>query len=172
MARVDLTRLGGADHEPPAALGLVLEELERVGALVGDVDQARVGRQVPRAADPQPALAGRAVAVLGERLVLGDLVAAVQELIEQPQHVPRVGGHGQDVVAEVAAPVPLADLPQVAGQRRQRGVVQLGRVVQDQDVSGVGLDPRPRVGPRRGEDGLVRHVVGVAEAIEAAQVRG
>ena len=172
MAGVDLARLGGADHEPPADAGLVLEELERVGALVGDVDQPSVGRQVPRPEDPEPALAGRAVAVLGEGLVLGDLVAAVQELIDQPEHVPRIGRHGQDIVAEIAAVVPLADLAQVAGQRAERGVVQLGGVVQEEHVPGVVAGSGQRVGPRRGEEGLVRHAVGVAEAVEGAEVRG
>jgi hypothetical protein len=58
----------------------------------------------------------------------------MEDLIDQSQHVSRVGRHGQDVVTEVAASVSFADLSQVAGERGQRGVVELGGVVQDQDL--------------------------------------
>src|SRR5258707_872477 len=86
--------------------------------------------------------------MLGERLAFGELVAAVQDLVHQPQHLPRVGGDGQDVVAEGAPSVPPAHLSQVAGQRSQGSVVEFRGVVEDQHVSRASLDLRHRVGQR------------------------
>ncbi len=143
-----LRSLGGADHEPPAAAEFVLEKLEGIGALVGDVDQPRVGRQVSGPADPQSALACGAIAMLGECLVFGDLVATMEDLIHQPQHFSRAGHHGQDVVTEVATPVSFADLSQVADQRGQRGEVQFGGVVQEEDLVRARLDSSLGVSPR------------------------
>jgi hypothetical protein len=94
----------------------MFEELERIGALIGHIDQLLLGRQLLGAAQPQQALARFPPAVFGQRFVAGNLVAVVEDLIHQAQHLTRVGGDCQHVLADVALAAARADLSQVAGQ--------------------------------------------------------
>ena len=133
MAGVHLAYFAVANDEASSTLlGLVFDELERAGPLIGHVHQAVVAGEVRGALHPQQTLPGLPVARFGQRLALGHLVAAVQDLIGEPQCLARRRIHGEHVVAKVSAVGPLADLSEVLFQRLPRRVVQLRRVVDHQ----------------------------------------
>ena len=94
----------------------------------------------------------------------------VEDLIDQPQHFPRVGADGKHVVADVTAIGSPADLSQVVGQRGQRNVIKLCGVMQYQDRLPAASNLLQGVLPRGGNDRRVGHVVGIAEPVEGTQV--
>ena len=109
--------------------------LEDISGTIADVDPGgAVGGRTHRLAPlpPEPALASLAVALGLSGFVLGDVIAAGEDLVGQPEHGTGPDLDGQGVVAEVAATAAGADLPE-PGQRGDRGVVELGGVVDHED---------------------------------------
>ena len=170
VPRIDLARLAVANHEPPPAVEFMLQKLERAGPLIGHVDELRVGRQVRGSGHPQQTFTRRTVAMLGQRLVVGHFVAAMQNLSQEAQHFARVGRDRQHVLADVTAMIALADLSQVARQRREGRVVEFGRVVHHQHRTGVTCDPPQRVRAQGRHERCVRDRLTVAQAIEGLEI--
>ena len=83
-------------------MNFVFEELERVGPLIAHVDQSPIGRQSFGAAQPKPTFTRLSSAAVGQRFVLGNFNAVVQDLAHQPQNFPALGIDGQTVVAKIA----------------------------------------------------------------------
>src|SRR3990172_5439697 len=121
----------------PTVLMLVAQKLERVAAPVGHVHPQVARRGHPRrltSGQPQPALPIRMLPLLLTRLALRHLATNVQDLVDQPEHLP-LRRDGQAVVANVAPAVPLAnrtELPQCPMPR----VIQLRAVVHNQHRTG------------------------------------
>src|SRR5207247_2249782 len=121
-----------ANHELPLLANAVGDELEGVAPPIGNVDPAGTRRRQPdRLARryPQPALTLRMRSLLLPLLSLRHMATRVQKLTGNPQHLP-IRRQRQRVVADVAPPVPVADLAQIL-QALARAVVQLRAVMND-----------------------------------------
>ena len=172
VAALDNPGFAGTDDEGPAAVILVLQELKRVGPLVGYVDQTPIPWQMLRPFDPQPALARGACPVLGHGLLFRHLVTAVQDLVHKPQHRMGLGINRQDVLTDISAALAAADLSQMFGQRRTIGIVQFRGVVDQKHGSLAGGNVCRRVGPQWRHQSLMRHFLAIHETIQGLQVSG
>jgi hypothetical protein len=111
------------------------EELESVGTAVGYVYPVALGRSGPdrlQAGRPQQAFPISALAFGFNAFLAADMVAAVQDLVRQTDHLVPLGVESQAVVAQVATIETTADGPQI-GDGTQPRIIQLGGVVQHQD---------------------------------------
>ena len=149
----------------------VFQKLERIRTLIGDVDQLRICRQMLGSLQPQQAFASFSLAKLGECFVVRHFVAAVQDLIDQSHHFARVCGDGQHILTNEAAMKTLADLPQVVGQREERGVIEFRGVMQQENGSWTVGDLCEGVLSRGRNDRGVGHVIGIAKPVKGAQIR-
>ena len=167
VPRIDLATLQAHD-ESAAAMEFVFQKLERIRTLIGDVDQLRICRQMLGSLQPQQAFASFSLAKLGECFVVRHFVAAVQDLIDQSHHFARVCGDGQHILTNEAAMKTLADLPQVVGQREERGVIEFRGVMQQENGSWTVGDLCEGVLSRGRNDRGVGHVIGIAKPVKGA----
>jgi hypothetical protein len=153
-------------------MALVFEKLKRVRSLVAYIDQMPVCGQALRAAQPEQALPRLALPALRECFPRGPIHAAMEDLIRQAEHLPARGLHCQAVGADVPAARPLADLSQLATQRGQRGVIQLGPVVQDQNRFRMFGNRLERMPTYRVENCPVGHLGASTQPVQRSQVLG
>ncbi len=123
-----------------------------------------------RATQPQQTLACFSFTALGQCFVFRHLVAAVQDLIDQPQHIACLSGNGQHVLADVAKAETFTDLSQVVDQGFERGVIEFRGVMHQQHRSRAVGDPREGVLPGSRDNRGVSYLVGIAEPVEGTQI--
>ncbi len=150
----------------------MFQKLERVGPLIGHVDQAPIGGQTLGAEQPQPTFPRLSGPQLRQRFLLGDADPAMQNLVDQADHVAAFGRDRQTVMAQITPLKAAADLSQLSSQRLDRGEIQFGAVVQNQDGVVAAFDVLQHGLPHRGEDGGVRHFIAVAQAVQGFEILG
>lgn len=94
-----------------------------------------------------------------------------QNLVGQSQNLTRLDRHRKAVVALVAAPAAVADLPQFILQGAQVRIIEFGGVVEDQHHPFVGSHAIEGVTHMRLQHRLVRHRIAVHQAIQRFQTR-
>jgi hypothetical protein len=132
VVALDTPTLTSTNNKGSTATILEFQEFERVGPLVGHINQPLIPRQVLRPSGPQQALAASPRAMFGQGLILRNFVTTVQDLVHQSQHRTGLWIDRHHVLADVSAAVSTSDLSQMFGQRLPIGVVQL-RSVMDQE---------------------------------------
>ena len=110
--------------------------------------------------------------MLFQRFSFGHLVTAVQDLIEQSQHLAVRGPDGNHILADVTTMRSLADLTKVFRQRLKRRVVKFGCIMEDQHGLVFLGDPFESVRSHRCDDRLVRHMPRRTQAVQCLQVVG
>ena len=163
-------RLVRPNHKHATAAAFVLQKLEGIGPLVTNVHQSSLAGQVPCPLQPQQAFSRRAFAMLLPRFARGRFHAMVQYLIGQTQDRTRFRLHRQNMMTNISAGQPFSNLTQFVRQLAMRSIIQLGGVMDQQDVSALPCDVLQGVVSQRLDNGGMRHFLASHQAIQPFQV--
>ena len=151
----------------------MVKELEQVGAAVGDVEVtlARQGRRQPlHGAAPEPAFAAGPAAFSRHRLLLSLRRRAGAESATPGRRPRAAADRRRGIVAEIASAVAVAHAGQA--DRKQAGVIEDGRVMQDQHDAVARLHLRLGLGVVGRQDRRVRGFRSVHESVHGRVTRG
>jgi hypothetical protein len=171
MASQDASIIGRSNHKAATAVAFVLQELERVGALIAYINQLTTAWQSFRAMHPQSAFPRLAITSLGIRFTFGNTHPVMQYLVGQANHFTRFRIHRQAVLANITPMFPVADLPKTR-KRSVSGVIQFGSVMKNQNRATHCLNDLQRAFPMRRHNRLVGDVGTVAKAVKSLQICG